>query len=100
MNAYQLGFHAYLYPATAEPPKDEDAADYWEGWNAAKEIDEQVKAKPTLTAILTSDGLIDMFIMGADGIPVAHLEKPTATGEDAERLAREYLASLQEGEDA
>jgi DNA-binding PadR family transcriptional regulator len=46
----------------------------------------------TFLARLTDDGLIDMFIVGPDGIPVARINEPTQTGEEALAMARAWLA--------
>jgi hypothetical protein len=47
---------------------------------------------------LTDDGRIDMFIIGADGIPVARIKEPTATGEEALEMARAWVAAQEEPE--
>lgn len=49
----------------------------------------------TFLARLTDDGLIDMFIVGPDGIPVARIKEPTQTGEEALAMAREYVKFLE-----
>jgi DNA-binding PadR family transcriptional regulator len=47
----------------------------------------------TFLARLTDDGLIDMFIVGPDGIPVARIKEPTQSGEEALAMAREWIAA-------
>jgi DNA-binding PadR family transcriptional regulator len=49
----------------------------------------------TFLARLTDDGLIDMFIVGPDGIPVARIKEPTRSGEEALAMAREYVNFLE-----
>ena len=47
------------------------------------------------TSRQTDDGLIDMFIMGWDGIPLARIKEPVQSGEDAIALARAYIENLE-----
>ena len=54
--------------------------------------------KYTFLARLTDDGMIDMFIMGLDSIPVARIKEPTRTGEEAEIAARAWVAAQEEAE--
>lgn len=93
MTSYDNGFHSYLFPADAIPGDD---ADWQQGWEDAREICEQARQKPTYTAKLTDDGRIDMFIIGTDGIPIARIKEPAASGEEAAVMAREWLATQEE----
>ena len=93
--AYDQGFHDYLDPAQAQPVNDPD---YDQGWTDAKAINDYIKSKPTFTAFITDDGLIDMFIVGPDGKPFARVKHPTVTGEDAAAGALAWLAE-QEADD-
>lgn len=43
------------------------------------------------------DGLMNAFIMGADGIPIARMDG-VPSGEPVEAQAREYMAQLEEAE--
>jgi hypothetical protein len=100
---YLAGHHAYLFPASAEILEND--ADWQQGYNDARELAQQVRSKPTFTAHLTDEGMIDMFVIGADGIPVArkgHMEngvfipEPTWTGEEALPQARAWLEAQAE----
>jgi hypothetical protein len=44
-----------------------------------------------LRGVLRDDGLLDVFIIGKDGIPVARISNPVRTGEEAEILARDWM---------
>jgi hypothetical protein len=104
---YLAGHHAYLFPASAEILEND--ADWQQGYDDARELAQQVRSKPTFTAHLTDEGMIDMFVIGADGIPVArkgHMEngvfipEPTWTGEEALPQARAWVEAQQEEMDA
>jgi hypothetical protein len=95
---YLAGHHAYLFPASAEILEND--ADWQQGYNDARELAQQVRSKPTFTAHLTDEGMIDMFVIGADGIPVARkgrmengvfIPEPTWTGEEALPQARAWV---------
>jgi hypothetical protein len=89
--AYNQGFRSYLFPA--ERDGDESDPDWLKGWEDAKATAARVRSKPTFTGRLTDDGMIDMFIVGPDGIPIARANHPTQTGEEAEIAARAWLAA-------
>jgi hypothetical protein len=91
---YLAGHHAHLFPASAEVIEND--ADWQQGYNDARELAQQVRSKPTLTVKLTDDGMVDMLIVGADGIPVARINEPAQCGEEAETMARAWLEAQQE----
>jgi hypothetical protein len=95
-STYHQGFHSYLFPA--ERDGDESDTDWLQGWEDAKALAAHVRNKPRLSPVLMDDGKIDMFIVGPDGIPVARINEPTQTGEEAEALARAWLAAVPEQE--
>jgi hypothetical protein len=86
---YLAGHHAYLFPASAEILEND--TDWQQGYDDARELAQQVRSKPTLTVKLTDDGMVDMFIVGADGIPVARINEPAQSGEEALSMAREWV---------
>jgi hypothetical protein len=90
-SAYNQGFHSYLFPA--ERDGDESDSDWLQGWEDAKATAALVRSKPTFSPRMMDDGRIDMFIVGPDGIPTARIKEPTASGEEAEILARAWLAA-------
>lgn len=97
--AYQAGFHAFMFPKDSGAYINEADPDWLEGWHAAKDFLDNTELKPPLRAMLTDDGRIDMFILGPDGVPVARIAEPTATGEEAEILARAWIAEQKEAQD-
>lgn len=94
-DAYRAGFQAYLNPKRVGEYITNDEAEWRRGWDAAREIDQRIKSKPTFTAFLTDDGLIDMFIV-QNGKPAARVKNPTETGSEALELARAYLEHVSE----
>jgi hypothetical protein len=95
-SAYNQGFHSYLFPA--ERDGDESDPDWLQGWEDAKATAAHVRSKPTFSPRVMDDGRIDMFIVGPDGIPIARINEPTQTGEEAEILARAWLVAQEETE--
>jgi hypothetical protein len=45
----------------------------------------------SLRCTITDDGMLNVFIFGADGIPVTRLKNPVPTGEDAIALYDEWI---------